>query len=327
MSDNDGPSSGEKKIQYWEIVRQSFLMTWQNKFLWIFGLFIFVGSLPSSINASNSHSHIQSQYPQNMLYFVGRHPVLSAIIIFSIIVSIVIFFVLRLLGSASLIKSANNIAVYGQSTIGAIFSETRKYLKKLLILEVITIAAVVVIAITLFVPVAYLFALNSDILAGIFFAVALIIIIPLLILVYYIRRYAYMYIILGEMTVKMSLDAAYVLLEKSLKKSLLAGCVAIILNIAIWLVVFVATAILSLFIAPFAFAFYLIFAKTGLMMILLLGALLLIVTLLTIFSWFEAILQAFWVLFFQQISLEKQEEKKVLEKLEVDGKIPTPEPV
>ena len=252
---------------------------------------------------------------------------LFAAIVLLTFAAAIVFLILRLFGSASIIRSANNIVVYRQSTIGAIFFESKKYIKRLFLLELVVTIAVLVLATLLLVPVAYLFALNVAAWTVIFFAMALVILIPLLVLVYYVRRFAYMYIIIGEMDIKTSLDAAYGLLEKNFSSSLLAGCIAIALNIALWVLIFCVIIVIVLVIAPFAAASYFIFAQTGLMVVLLLGALLLILALLIIFSWFEAYLQTFWVLFFQQISLEKQEEKKILEKLEIDGKIPTPEAV
>ena len=77
--------------------------------------------------------------------------------------------------------------------------------------------------------------------------------------------------------------------------------------------------------ASFGFLAYFIFAKVGAIVVLIIGIIFGIVILLIISSACATFIQVAWVLFFQEISLEKQKIKLMVEKIETEAEVPNPE--
>jgi len=315
-----------KNIQYVDILKRAFLMVWENKFLWFFGLLVFLGSFPPSFNFSSDDGTKQSIQFQSILGYMQEHPKFFLAIILIAFIFIVVFFLLRIIGITAIIKSVSNITVYKQSKILAIFSEAKQYFWQLVLLEIIIVIALTIVVVVLFIPVAYLLALNAKMFVAISTIVAVLIIIVLVIIANYLRRYSYFYIVLGNMKIKMALEAAHILFMKNIWESLIMGCVEIALNIMATVLISAVLLTLLLVCSPLGFIAHLIFAQadvtTGLTMA---GIVISCAVLLILFSLFTAFAQSAWVLFFQEISLEKKEEKKIFEKVEVAEKIPDPE--
>jgi hypothetical protein len=315
-----------KKIQYFKILKHAFLMVWKNKFLWLFGLLIFLGSLPSNLSFNGNGTAEQSEKAwATILNYIQKYPKIFVGLILLLIVLIIILFVLKIIATAAIIKSVNNIAVYGQSKISAIFSETRKYFWQLALLEIIIGLAFTIIIVILIVPVIYLWILKAKVLAVISAIIATIIFLTLTIIAQYLRKYAYFYVVLGNMKIKMAFEAAYVLFVKNIWESLIMGLIGIAVSIVAMMLSFILVLFLAIICAPFGLIAYLVFAKTGALVILILGIVISVLGMMILFSYLTAFIQSAWVLFFQEISLEKKEENKIFEKIEGAEKIPDPE--
>ncbi|MDD5397061.1 MAG: hypothetical protein PHW24_03300 [Candidatus Moranbacteria bacterium] len=310
-----------KTIKYFDILKKALLMTWNNKFLWVFGLLIFLGSLFSNVNVdTNKLSN------QNYVSF-GSHPGIVGFVSVAMLLLIAALFLLRIVSMAAIIKSVSDINLYKQLKIKNILQESRVFLWRIFLLEIIIGLTLLAVALVLSIPVVYLFALNAKALAWIALVGAIVIILPLLVLAYYLRRYAIIYIVLGNFKIRISLEAAYLMFEKNSKKSLLMGVVSIFLGIAFCATLIAAGLLLLILLSPFGLIAYFVFAKVGLMAISILGAFIGALLMLAMFSWYEVFLQAVWVFFFQEIGFEKQKEAKKVENLESEVEIPSPETV
>jgi hypothetical protein len=316
-----------KKIQYGDILKRAFLITWNNKFLWIFGLFIFLGSLGSNINFNAGKISETNEKIQSAISFIQNNFAVTLATSLGILAVIVLLFLLRLLGMAAIIKSISNLSVYGQSKIKIIFSEAREYLWRLLLLEIIISLGLFLMFLVLLGPVSYLFMLKADTLAVISSIIAALIFLPLLLLAYFLRKYAYFYIVLGNVKIKVSLELAYSLLRKNIRESLVMGCAAILAAIAFTVSVCIFLVISALLIAALGLLLYFLLAKTSAVIICALGCAIEAIIFLLLSSWYFSFMQTAWVLFFQDISLEKQTEKKLTEKLESAKEIPAAETI
>jgi hypothetical protein len=315
-----------KNINFQEIIKQAFSLTWKNKFMWIFGFLVFLGSITSSINFQNGNSAKDASATASLTTFIQAHPILFVSLTVLLVIIIIALFLLKIIATTSIIKSANNITLYKQLSIWTILLESRKYLKKLFLLEIIVSIAMFVVVITLSIPVVYLFFLDAKVFAFFALAIAIIIFIPLLILAFYLLKYSYFYIVLGDFEIRLAIESAYSTIVKNFKESLLMGVVSIGLQI-----VFVFLCLLTVFatfiiFAPLGYLTYLLFAKIGAIILAILGVITLILFVLILFSWYIAFLQTVWLLFFQQISFEKNDDKeKITVKQEPELEIPTPE--
>ena len=315
-----------KKIQYFEILKRAFIMVWENKFLWFFGLLIFIGT-PFTSFSFNSEGTTQ-QNDKNfeaILSYIQKYPKIFIGLFLSLIILMIVLFVLRIIATAAVIKSTNNIVVFRQSKVSSIFSEAKKYFWQLMLLEIIIIATLIVIMIILFTPVFYLWMLKATILAIASATIAAIILLVLIIIAKYLRKYAYFYMVLGNMKIRMALESAYLLLQKNVWKSLIMGCIEIVLVITAMMLLSAVLLLLAPVYSLLVFFAHLLFSQVGITASLIFCFIIGCAFLLIFFSFFTAFAQSAWVLFFQEISLEKKEEKKISEKIEVAEKIPNPE--
>jgi amino acid permease len=105
------------------------------------------------------------------------------------------------------------------------------------------------------------------------------------------------------------------------------GFLIIALGAAAVVVVFAVMAIVALVVSLVGFLIYIIFAKVGMIIAATFGIILEAAIFLLFFSAYSSFSQIFWLMFFQEISLEKQEKKINAEETEAETKVPTPETV
>ncbi|HAR99497.1 MAG: hypothetical protein US57_C0014G0002 [Candidatus Moranbacteria bacterium GW2011_GWC2_37_73] len=313
-----------KKIQYINILKESFSITWENKFLWFFGFLIFIGSFGGNLKINDGDSVDQ----QRIVEFVQNNLRLVVFLAVAFIIVVLILFLLRTLAFAGIIKSANDINLYKQLSVVAILKESKKYFWKLFLLSIVIFVVLMSIMLVLGVPVAYLFALKASVLASVTLFLAIAIILPLLILASYLHHYASLRIILADENLKISLESAYALFIKNIKESLVMSLVMFITRLLLLIVIVSGCLFVAIIFSPVGLIAYLIFAKIGIIVIAIIAALICGAFLMTVFSWYEAFLQTAWLVFFKQIAFEKDKELKTVEELaEMEVKIPNPEVV
>lgn len=317
-----------KGITYFDILKEAFSITWKNKFLWFFGFLILLGSIGSNLNTSNDNSSVDSGAAmQAVSLLLKDNPILVATIGFMFLVIMIALFLLRILATAGIIRSVNDINLYRQLSIVSILQEARKYLWRLLLLEFLIGFVLVVIVIVLAIPVVYLFAIKAAALAYVIIAAAVLIILPLVILAYYLLKYASFYLVLADEKIYDSLESAYSTFRKNIKESLLMSLVAIASGLLMAIGMMLVLLLLAIAFLPLGLVAYWISLKTGALVILTIASVVGIVCLVTILSWYEAFSQTAWLLFFKQIALNTKDKEKTLERIEIDNEIPTPETV
>lgn len=316
-----------KKIEYFEILKKAFLLTWKNRSMWFFGFLILLGSFSYQLgNNENNNSGIEKKLIfEKIQSFFEQHPYLFGSVLLGIILLTAIFFLLSLIGRAAVIKMTNNIAVYKQSPIKSIFSEAKKYLWKFLLIDLFVGIFVMLVTLALLAPTIYLFSIGSKVLAVVFMLLAAILIFSLLIISFYLIKYANIYIALSDMKIKDSLESAYDLLEKHYKESIIFGLMIIGLNIALIFLTIIIIFTIALIFLPIGILLYFLLPQTGLFATTVLIFIAIFIILIVFMSFFQAFLQSAWVLFFQQIALDTKEEKKKEKVVEPEAILPDPE--
>src|SRR5665648_199063 len=112
-----------KNINFLEIIKQAFSLTWKNKFLWLFGFLVFLGSITSSFNLQNGASDKNTDSTSSLTIFIQPHPGLFISLSVLLIIIIITLFLLKIVATTAIIKSANNITLYKQLSIWAIILE------------------------------------------------------------------------------------------------------------------------------------------------------------------------------------------------------------
>jgi len=265
-----------KDIEYVKIFKKALLMTWHNKSMWFFGALIFLGSLITRINPNIKLLTKNANFLQQKVDSIQISNAAASFILITLIVIIIFVYCLKLVGTASIIKISNNLAVYGQMKIRTIFAEAINYIWRLFLVDLVIGVSFASIVISLFIPIAYLYVINSQLIAGMFFAFEMLLLLPLFILVFYIRRYAQIYTVLGEMKLGLSLESAYDLFRKNLKESLIMGIMIICSYFSIIFFSFIVALAVAVIIVPIGLILYIVLAGSAVSVSLVIGVILLI---------------------------------------------------
>lgn len=313
-----------EKKQYLDIFSKAFLMTWKNRFLWFFGFLILLGSFGSNFNFNVNDASVKTQ---SVSISIQNNAGLVAMLGFVFLILSIFLFLLKIVAYISIIKSVNDMNLYRQMSVADIMKESRRYLWRVLVLEVIIGATLIAILLILATPVAYLFALKAKALAVVALSLALIIVLPLLVLSFYLNKYASFYLILADGKIGLALESAYDVFAKNIKKSVFMGLFAVMTSLFSFAAVLLAALFLAVIFVPVGFLIYLIFAKAGVVVLFSMVGIFFVAACVVLFSWYVAFLQTAWLLFFRQIAMLKTSEKMNPEKVLTESKVPSPEAV
>jgi hypothetical protein len=309
-----------KKNDYLDILKYSLATAWENKRLWWLGLFVFLSDISGNLRTSSSSDS------GSAAQFLAQHPFLIVGAIVVAIALMVLVLIARILGKAALICSAGDIKVYGQSKIIGIISEVKKYFWKLLLLEVFVIVGVVVIMVVMAVPLVFLFSFKAYVFATLASLVALCILVPILVLAYFLRTYGYMYVVLGGLQIRQSLEGAYELFIGNVKKSLLMAIIMIGTAVAFGILCLGALFVLASIFGLLALLPYLLMMKTMAISIMVVGAAVFFLMFVWFVSGYETFKQIVWVRFFKELAAKKTKEHVSQENISAE-KLPNPEAV
>jgi hypothetical protein len=301
------------KINYLEIFKNAWKITWNNKYLWWFGLFVGTGGMGLNFNfgtgGGNSSQVISNEAGLKISEFVSSN---LAIIVSIAIITLILFLVLLVLGIlsyAGLLKSVN--ASLKNEVIG--FRQGlkigKKYFWKLILVGLLVGFTILGIVTVLSMPVIFLFYLKSYILAVLTLIVAIIIFIPVIILISFIGRYSRFYLILSDLNIKSSLENGYQLFRKNIAASIIMGLLFIPAGIIAGIALIIAILTISLAFVVLGLILYLILSKLGIIITAALGLLALIPILCLFRGVYSTFYHTSWFLFFREIATTKSEER------------------
>ncbi len=323
-------SRRQKKINYLDILKKSWQITWNNKYLWWFGLFMALGSgganFNFSFNKSNWNNKAEtSQKAQEIANFIGQHSGWIMAGLSLLVVLIIIFLILKIIGQIGIIKSADNIERGKEPNFSSGLKEGRKYFWKIFFTGLLIGLFILATIIVLFLPVASLFYLKSFIIGAITALLAVVIFIPLLVLASFIKIYSYIYIILGNLSVRSALENAYRTFRDNLLSSVIMGLIFIPIVILMGIAMIFVIILLAIIFLVIGLILYFILNKIGIIITVALGIISLLLIVLLIRSVYETFHQTAWVLFFREIALVKDKKAREIEKEIVSKKVPEPE--
>jgi hypothetical protein len=301
------------KINYLEIFKKAWGITWNNKYLWWFGLFVGTGSIGLNFNSGlgkgNSSQSISGEVGSKISEFIGHNFIWIAITGAVILILVLIFLVLGVLSYAGLLKSVNatlkneKIGFWKGLRIG------KQYFWKMVMLGFLISLTVLGIVVILSVPVIFLFYLKSYILAVLILIGAILIFIPVIILISFIGKYSRFYLILSDLNIKSSLENGYQLFRKNMAASIIMGLLFIPVGILSGIVLIIAVLVLALIFVIMGLILYFLLSKVGIIITVILG----LMALIPLIFLFRAIYSTFchtsWFLFFREIAAIKAEEK------------------
>jgi hypothetical protein len=313
-----------KKINYIDIFKQAFLIVWNNKVLWFFGFFLLSGSFSLNYNFDfNSIADNTSgiKIPQ-WLSFDSSVIIILVGILFFIFLAL---FIARILATASIIKMSNNISVYRNSSIRSVLKEIKIYFWTLLVIDLIFSFGLIFVLLLMLTPIIILFSMKAFILGGVASFAAVVILIPIIVLVYYLRSYAYMYTVIFGSSWQNSIGLGYTLFKENVKESLIMAIFSILASFTLWTCLLLA--IIMLVVPVILLGGVILFlSKVAALIVVVLFAVGIIIFGIVVVSMMQAYSQVLWVLFFQQIAFLKSEDSIVVnnEAIELEN-VPDPE--
>jgi len=316
-----------KEINYLEIIKKSWKITWKNRYLWWFGLFLVLGGRISfNFPGNNEWSKRVGENGSQFENFISRHwQSMVAIIIVAVIIGLVLF-VLSLISKAGLIKTLDKIEKNLTGNFKEGFREGKKYFWKLLALLIILGFLIFFLIFLLVVPVAVLFSLGSPIFGILAAILAILISIPIIILASFIGKYASFYIILSDLGIKASIENGYQVFRKNILASIIMALFFIPISITLFVLVITVLLAVGFVFLLAGVALYLMLAKIGIIIAVSLGSFIFIVFLILVNSIFQVFCQTIWFLFFREIASVKEEEKVEENAVEIAQKnVPAPE--
>lgn len=318
------------KIDYLEIIKKAWKITWDNKYLWWFGLFLALGGgggFSFNFPGGNNWDKQFEKKSESINNFFSQHFEIIACIIIVIVLLGITLFVFRILSQAGILKSLEKIEKKEISNFKSGLLKGKKYFWKLLTIILVLSFFVICLAIALFVPVGFLFYLKSFVSAIFAAFLAVSIFISLIILTSFIGKYASFYVVLSDLGITDSLENGY----RLFRKNIIASIIMALLFIPISMVLTVAAIMLVLFVGlvflMIGLALYLFFSKIGIVIAVISGLIVFLTVLILLSSVYQVFYQTTWFLFFKEIASVKKEEREkeeVSEKI-VEKSLPSPE--
>lgn len=301
-----------EKIDYLAIIKKSWALTWKNKIFWIFGFFVLLESLITSLLINQKElSSILSNINPNLLLFKKEYSP-TIIIIFFLITSLLLL-ILKILGRAAITLSATSKNTINKKLkFFPLLKESQFRFKRLFLLEILFLIVMFLFLFIIFLP--FIFLFKTKLMVPIFFLgfFALLLIFLVSIIIYFIKKFSFIYITLSEITLRDSLEKSYILLKNFLNKniffSFLTLIIALLLNLILIIIFLPIIILLSLFI--FWISSYFLSKIVFIILIFCLSIIFLLLFI-TIRSAFEVFYQTSWVLFFEELAGIKTKDDKL----------------
>lgn len=312
-----------KKIPYFSIIKKSLFIAWKNKYLWWFGFFIALSGIFSSFGYSPKENGSPAS-PQ-IMNFISSHIFWLAASVAAASLLIILLIIIGILGRSALIHSLNKNITGKESSFKEGIKEGKKYFWKIFLIALATDLFLLAIVIILATPLAFLFYIKSYWLAGFLTLIAIIIFIPLLFLISYLKIYGYIYVVLGRLSFWSALESAYNLLRKNVWPSIAMLLIFVLINIIFGIVIMMLLLPLAIIAFVIGLILFLILKSVGVAIITALAGLTAIIIFMGVKSFYAVWAQAIWISFFQEIARPKIEEGIAEKELETKTVI-SPDP-
>lgn len=296
------------KIDYWEILEKSLAATWKNRTLWWYGFLVTL----SGVGGFNYFYHPRNQSGLSRHRvdpgFVAQNPHWLAGIAIIALVVYVVFIILSIIARGALIKALNSRLRGEAMSFRTGLRQGRRYFNRIfliaLLMDLFALASIIVLT----APVAFLFYNGAYLIGTLMGILAVIILIPLLVLAFFLKTYSYIYTALGDLGVWPAIEKAYLLLEKNIPASLIMALIFIPIVLALLIAAVMAAIPIVVVFLGIGLILYLLLGHAGVLAAVTLGLICFIIALFILRSAYEVFAQSVWLLFFRQIASPKAKE-------------------
>jgi hypothetical protein len=299
-----------KKINYLQILKDAWKITWKNRYLWWFGLFI----LLSSGGSTSSKSFEEKDFHQ-LSDFIAAHQQIILAVGAVLLIAWIVIVILSIISKGAIIKSIQKNTEGKENNFRDGFREGKKYFWKLILIWLLAFVFSLAAAFVFIVPAVLLFINDLVIFGSIMVFVAVVVLVPVFFLICFSAKFGSFYVVMADLRVWDSLEKGYDLILNNVGKSIIMALLLFVVNI-IPLILFLT---LLVFLAiPFLMLgglLYLFLKTIGIILVGCLAGVVFVILLLIVGSVLQVFLQTTWVLFFKEIakSEEREEIKEVAE--------------
>lgn len=295
------------KIDYFAIIKESFSLVWRKKVLALFGFFVVLGSLGNGIFVDSDEK--EGMMEETMRFVVENPGVATGISIMGLVLFIIFIF-LRAVGVAALIKNAGGNLHLANVGFRELFKKGKTYALKIITLDIFSGVVILLLLFTLSVPVLFLVVSKAYVLAFLVGSAALLIFLPVLVLIYFTKRFAYVFMVVSGMKMRDSVEKAYEVFSKNIAQSVIFSIIVMGLGFLFMFIGFLSVIPLAIvFFVPTIVSFFLI--KPIGYVILGIGLFLAVAFFMILQSFFEAFRETSWVLLVKLLAGIKEDKKKV----------------
>jgi hypothetical protein len=297
------------KINYLQIIKDAWKITWKNRYLWWFGFFVALSSGEGGMNFFSPSGDWEKSDPvreQQALDFISQNIHWIIVLAIALLLLFTLFLILGTIGRGALITSIEKSAKGKTSNFKISWQEGKKNFWKIFNIN-IALGIFLFFTLVIFVtPVSILMMNKNYVIGGILASLAVFIFIPIAILISYLKVYGYLYSILGKLNFWASLENAYSLFVKNIWASIVMSLIFIPLSIIAILIVLAPLPILLIAFLAFGAGAYFVLGKVFAMAIGAIGILIFLLYILFVRSVYETFSQAIWILFFHEIAKPKE---------------------
>lgn len=295
------------KINYLEIIKKAAIIAWRNKFLWWFGFFVLVSATSGSFFRYSPREQVIEK--QKIFEFISAH---QEWVIFGGLAAVALWIILLIVGitgKSALIKSISDIIEKKESSFKIGWREGKKYFWRIVFIGLLAGLFILALLIVFAIPIGFLFYNKAYFLGGALSLLAIIIFIPVVFLVSFIRIYGYLYAVLGDLSLRDSLENAYALLQKNITPSLLLSLVFLVVSALVTLAAIVIIIPLVIIFLILGALLFLLAKQIGIIITVAIALFFILIFMFLGGSAYQAFTHAVLVLFFREIASPRVEEK------------------
>ncbi|MBA2693253.1 MAG: hypothetical protein H0U65_12310 [Rubrobacter sp.] len=297
-----------REFSYGDVIRDSFRISWRNKFLWFFGFFAAGGAT----NISSNFSNVPTNFGGGLPPWVENN--LTAIIVFAAVLAVVLILALVFLYLVSVGGLTGSVAAISRgeerrfgSTFRAGMSSLWRVLGQIILLFLIGLGLTIAIFLVAGLPILLTFLLTDSttarIVVGILFGLfGVLLLIAVFVPFAIIGQYALRALVIDGSGVAGGIREGYDLFRRNIGKSLLLWLINVGLSIGVGIVTFLVTLLLGLVLFLPAILLGISEETTGAIVAGVFGAILLLPILVLLGAATGTFFHAFWTISYLRLT-------------------------
>lgn len=300
-----------EKINFSEILSQSWKITWSHKKLWWFGLLAGGSNWMPSLN-SFDNTESEAMPTEKIADFFFNHVPLLILGASVIILILILLGIFGILAYSGLINSVQKIASEKETTFWTEIKHGRKFFWRILGTKTLFAFSSLLLLLVLTAPIVFLFSVENYALGTITTLLAILIFFPVIITFSFIETFGNLYILTSDLSLRSAVEQGYFVFKQNLKNSLLLSIILLAIGALIGIILLVLIFVISLpliilgiILAPTTFPF-------GAWLVGTFSVLLIVLATLAVRSIWNTFLHTAWLLFFRIIATSKKETLEVV---------------